>query len=197
MSKRTFCKSKHADQSRKCAQCLNDQRFCIRYKLKADDAILAAPEHADLYDQLQSQFKCDYHPGGQALNTMKVAGWCLLGGSERLSKSNTEVKRAASQVAYLGCVGRDREADTLRNEAENLGVHAWFDVRDNMRTGVCAALLTGRSRSLVTTLGAACSFDVKHLDHPESIALLERTRFFYIGVRSYSFLRVSCFPKLL
>ena len=49
------------------------------------------------------------------------------------------------------------------------------------KTGVCAAIITGEDRSLITELGAAEKFCAKFLIQEENWKLVQRAKFFYIG----------------
>ena len=48
-------------------------------------------------------------------------------------------------------------------------------------TGVCAAIITGEDRSLITELGAASKFCEKFLHQPEVWKLVEEAQFYYLG----------------
>lgn len=49
-------------------------------------------------------------------------------------------------AAYLGCVGNDENASTLRKVAEAAGVDVLYLVDDKEPTGLCAVLLNGKNR---------------------------------------------------
>lgn len=49
-------------------------------------------------------------------------------------------------AAYLGCVGNDENARTLRKVAEAAGVDVQYLVDDKEPTGLCAVLLNGKNR---------------------------------------------------
>ena len=64
-----------------------------KYNLKPNDAILAQPEHLNIYKELE-QYDCVYIAGGAAQNTMRGAQWMM----------------PPNSTVYVGAVGRDKNA---------------------------------------------------------------------------------------
>lgn len=85
-------------------------------------------------------------------------------------------------VAYIGSVGSDELADTLRNVNEKEGVQSAYQVQPApAQTGACAVILTGHHRSLCTTLRSAESFTPDHLQSETVAPLIANAKVFYIG----------------
>jgi len=141
------------------------EALLAKYKLKANDAILAGEEHAPIYDEIVKDYKVTYVAGGAAQNAARAAAYVL----------------PENSVVYAGCVGDDDLAEQLRAANKKEGVESAYLVKKGESTGACAVVLTGHHRSLVTTLRAAESFDISHLSSPEVAPLIDAAKFFYVG----------------
>ena len=86
----------------------------------------------------------------------------------------------------MGCVGRDANAEIMRNKAKEVGLNAVYQVNDSTATGTCAVLVTGNDRSLVAHLGAANNFTVDHLNDPHHWSFVEKAKVHYISVSDLS-----------
>ncbi|KAL7423337.1 adenosine kinase [Cryptotrichosporon argae] len=140
--------------------------FLEKYELKPNDAILAEEKHMPIYDDIVKNADVTYVAGGAAQNAARGAAYVL----------------PAKSVAYIGSVGSDELADTLRKVNETEGVISAYQVQpEPERTGACAVILNGHHRSLVTTLRAAEKFTPAHLATPEVATLIAGAKFFYIG----------------
>ena len=84
-------------------------------------------------------------------------------------------------VVYLGGVGNDRYADTLREAVREVGLRVEYRVDPKEPTGRCGAIITGHNRSLCTDLAAANHYDLEHLKRPDIWKLVEGARFYYVG----------------
>ncbi|KAH7335888.1 adenosine kinase [Rhizoctonia solani] len=136
-----------------------------KYKLKANDAILAGEEHMPIYEEIVKDYKITYVAGGAAQNAARAAAYVL----------------PPNSVVYAGCVGSDDLADQLRNANSKEGVASAYQVKEGEKTGACAVILTGHDRSLVTTLRAAEMFNKDHLSSPEVAPLVDAAQFYYVG----------------
>ncbi|KIV99718.1 uncharacterized protein PV09_08648 [Verruconis gallopava] len=141
-----------------------NEELLKKYDLKPNDAILAEEKHMGLYEDL---LKTDAKliPGGAAQNTARGAAYIL----------------PEKSVVYLGCVGKDEYADTLRTESERQGVRVEYRVDDEHPTGRCGVVITGSNRSLCTDLAAANCYKLDHLQQPHIWALAEQAKVFYVG----------------
>ncbi|EJD41499.1 adenosine kinase [Auricularia subglabra TFB-10046 SS5] len=146
-------------------QVTNGEALLEKYKLKANDAILAGPEHAPLYEELIAKHKLTFVAGGAAQNAARAAAYIL----------------PPNRVAYTGCVGDDELAEQLKQANSREGVHSAYQVKKGEKTGACAVILTGHHRSLVTTLAAAEKFEPAHLETPEVAKLIDGAKYFYLG----------------
>lgn len=146
-------------------QLRNGEKVLEKYSLKANDAILVAPEQESIYDYVKEHYEINYVAGGAAQNAARAAQYVL----------------PPKTTAYIGCVGKDDLADQLRAANAKEGLESAYQVAEDAPTGSCAVVLTGTDRSLVTRLGAAEKFAPSHLDKPEINLLLEGAKMFYLG----------------
>lgn len=140
--------------------------YLTKYGLKPNDAILAEPKHMAIYQDLVDNYQVEYIAGGATQNAIRVAQWML------------QKKFATS---YIGCVGRDSFGEQLEKQATKDGVKVQYMLDEKEHTGTCAALITGKVRSLVANLGAANMYKKTHLVQTEKWALVERAQFAYIA----------------
>ncbi|KAJ3244328.1 adenosine kinase [Chytriomyces hyalinus] len=136
-----------------------------KYKLKSNDAILADDSHKPLYAELVADYKVDYVAGGAAQNTLRGAQWLL----------------PAKSTVYVGAVGKDANADKLRDAAAADGLRTEYHIDAELATGVCGVLITGHERSLVTDLQAANSYKIDHLQSKKIWDLVLNAKTFYVG----------------
>ena len=86
-------------------------------------------------------------------------------------------------ATFVGCIGRDHNADIMKEKAREVGLSTAYQVTDKASTGTCAVLITGKERSLVAHLGAANLFTSDHLDQPETWKHVEKSKVIYVTVR--------------
>merc|ERR1711977_69373 len=141
-----------------------NEELLKKYDLKANDAILAEEKHMGLFEDL---LKTDAKliPGGAAQNTARGAAYIL----------------PQKSVVFIGCVGKDKYADTLRTESEKQGVRVEYRIDDEQPTGRCGVVITGKNRSLCTDLAAANLYNIEHLKKPEIWSLVEQAKVYYVG----------------
>ena len=72
-----------------------------------------------------------YVAGGSCQNSIRVCQWAL---------------QTPKQAAFIGCVGNDENAATLRKVAEAAGAELLYLVDAVEPTGRCAVLLNGKNR---------------------------------------------------
>lgn len=84
-------------------------------------------------------------------------------------------------VAYIGCVGRDKYADILKETCNKAGIHTEYRVDDVQPTGRCGVIITGHNRSMVTHLAAANEYKIEHLRQPHVWSLVEKAKVYYVG----------------
>ena len=137
-----------------------------KYKIKANDAVLAEESHLPLYDEFASLPNVEYIAGGATLNGIRVAQWML---------------QVPGATTYMGCIGQDKFGETMESCAKADGVNVQFLKDEKTPTGKCAVVITGHNRSLVTDLQAANCYKLEHLKAPENFALVEKARFYYIA----------------
>merc|ERR1719253_925955 len=104
-------------------------------------------------------------------------------GQEILDKYSVKLDDAilAEEKAYMGCVGADKFGEQLEACAAKDGVKVHYMKDPTTPTGVCAVLVKGGERSLVTKLDAANNFKPSHLETPESRAIYEAAKCYYIA----------------
>jgi adenosine kinase len=139
--------------------------FLAKYALTSNTQILAEPSHLPIFAEIVKEFPVTYVAGGSAQNTVRVAQWMLA---------------PQPATAMIGCVGKDENARILRAQAEGNGVHVAYVEDADTPTGTCAALVTGKDRTLVANIAAANNFKEEHLKQPERWALIENALFVYV-----------------
>ncbi|KAJ2554133.1 adenosine kinase [Coemansia sp. RSA 1933] len=134
------------------------------YKLKANDAIMASPEHLPLFQTLMDKYNAKLLPGGSAQNTLRGAQLLLPSGS----------------AVFFGAVGADENAARLKKAADKANLRTNYMVNKDKPTGTCALLITGHNRSMVANLSAAETYSFEHVKDPENWKDIEAARFYYI-----------------
>ena len=86
-----------------------------------------------------------------------------------------------SSVVYIGCVGKDKYAETLRKACDEAGLATDYRVDDEQPTGRCGVVITGHDRSMCTDLAAANCYKIEHLKQPRVWDLVEKARVYYVG----------------
>ncbi|KAJ1850652.1 adenosine kinase [Coemansia sp. RSA 2703] len=135
-----------------------------KYNLKANDAILASPEHVPLFQTLIDSYDAKFLPGGAGQNTLR--------GAQLLLPANSAV--------FMGAVGKDENAERLKGAAERAGLRTNYMVNPEKPTGTCALLITGPNRSMVANLSAAETYQFSHTQKPESWDIIEKAQIYYI-----------------
>ncbi|KAF4757273.1 hypothetical protein FOZ63_011913 [Perkinsus olseni] len=143
-----------------------DTDILDRYKLEANNAILADDSHIPLYPEVTKMPGAEYIAGGATQNSMRVAQW-MLGGR--------------GDAAFIGCVGSDHYAKIMQDNCQQAGVITRYLVDESTPTGTCAVLVTheGQQRSLVANLSAAIKYDHTHVLDPENWKLIQHARVVY------------------
>jgi len=145
-------------------QVRNGETLLKKYGLKADDAILAEEKQAGIYDELVNEHQVTYVAGGAAQNAARGAAYIL----------------PPKSVVYTGAVGDDNLAEQLKEANRREGLDQVYLVKKGEKTGACAVIITGHSRSLVTTLRVAEKFEKSHLSSPEVAPLIKKAKFYYV-----------------
>jgi len=142
-----------------------DEALLEKYGLKNADAILAEEKHFPLFDELISggTFTPEYIAGGATQNSVRVAQWMM---------------QDAGATAFLGCVGKDANGETLRKCAAADGVDVHYLQDEAAPTGLCATLVVDSDRSLCTRLDAANNYALAHLE-TEGQPLLDAAKLVY------------------
>jgi len=143
-----------------------DKEYLAKYKLNANDAILATDFHDELFNEIESKFEPEYFAGGATQNSIKVAQWML--GKPKAS-------------TFVGCISTDKHGDLLDEKAQECGVETNYFRITKESTGRCAALITGNDRSLVASLAAANCYEYSHLEKKENWAYVEKANFYYVA----------------
>ena len=86
-----------------------------------------------------------------------------------------------NSVLYIGCVGKDKYADSLQEACKHAGVHTEYRVDDVQPTGKCGVIITGHNRSMCTHLAAANEYKLEHLKQPHIWSLVEKAQVYYVG----------------
>merc|ERR1711904_312631 len=124
----------------------------------------AEEKHLPLYKELAAQPGVKYIAGGATQNSIRVAQWML---------------QTPGSTAYMGCVGKDAQADKLRAACKADGVDAQYMEDASTPTGCCACLILDKERSLCTNLGAANNYKVDHVKQPDMWKIAEDAKIVY------------------
>jgi len=135
-----------------------------KYKLKTGDAIMAAPNHLALFEELSSFPNLFFTAGGAAQNTIRAAQWML---------------QHPEAAGFIGCIGSDHHGQVLQQAADISGIKSYYMVKEDAKTGVCAVLINESERSLVAHLGAAEQYHSSHFQLPEIQKVVEQAKYFY------------------
>ncbi|MCJ1476919.1 adenosine kinase [Lambiella insularis] len=154
-----------------------DAAMLEKYGLKPNDAILAEEKHMGIYDDLLHNRDAKLIAGGAAQNTARGAQYIL----------------PPSSVLYIGCVGADSTADTLRSACDAAGLHTEYLIDEKQPTGRCGVVITGHDRSMVTHLAAANEYKLAHLTSPTIWPLVQQARIYYVG----GFHLTVCVPAVM
>ncbi|CAH1994509.1 unnamed protein product [Acanthoscelides obtectus] len=84
------------------------------------------------------------------------------------------------RIVFAGAVGDDTFGHLIKGKFEEEKIHHHLVEVKNERTGVCAVLLTGQYRTLVSRLGASKCFTKENLDK-HMWGHLQRAQFIYIS----------------
>jgi len=141
-----------------------DQALMDEFGLENGGIILAEEKHQPLFPKLKAMDGVQYIAGGATQNTIRVAQWML---------------QTAGSTAYMGCVGKDADADTMKAEAEKAGVAVHYMVDESTPTGSCACCILGKERALTTNLNAANNYKETHLQDPANWAVCSAAKIIY------------------
>lgn len=115
-----------------------------------------------IYEELEGRDAKEI-AGGAAQNTARGAQYIL----------------PADSVVFVGCVGKDKYAETLLKANKEAGLRAEYRYDDKQPTGRCGVVITGHHRSMVTDLAAANCYQLEHLK--EHWDLVEQAKMFFVG----------------
>merc|ERR1712224_864796 len=121
-------------------------------------------KHQPLFAEMVKRPGVQYIAGGATQNSIRVAQWML---------------QTKGSTAYMGCVGKDKNGETMKACCEKDGVTTAYMVDESTPTGSCACLIEGIERSLCTNLCAANNFKVDHVKKPENMKLVQGAKIIY------------------
>merc|ERR1712176_558237 len=131
---------------------------------EAGGIILAEEKHQPLFAEMASRPGVQYIAGGATQNSIRVAQWML---------------QTKGATAYMGCIGNDKNGETMKQCCEKDGVTTSYMVDESTPTGSCACLIEGIERSLCTNLCAANNFKVDHVKKPENMKIVQEAKIIY------------------
>jgi len=141
-----------------------DQAFLDKYQIKMNNQILAEDLHKPMYQELTDMKGTTYCGGGATQNSIRFAQWML---------------QIPGATAYMGCVGKDKFADILKDSMDKAGCKAVYQIDETTETGTCATAIKDNERSLVANLAAANNYKVSHVQQPENWAIVEKAKVIY------------------
>jgi len=138
-----------------------DKALMEKYGLEPGGIILAEEKHQPLFAEMAKRPGVQYIAGGATQNSIRVAQWML---------------QSKGATAYMGCVGKDANAETMKACCEKDGVTTSYMVDEATPTGSCACLIEGIERSLCTNLCAANNFKIDHVKKAENMKLVQGSK---------------------
>jgi adenosine kinase len=141
-----------------------DKAMFEKYGLEAGGIILAEDKHQPVFAEMQAKKDVQYIAGGATQNTIRVAQW---------------MSQTPGTTAYMGCVGKDENAEKLRAACKKDGVNAQYMEDSSTPTGSCACLILDKERSLCTNLAAANNYKIDHVKKPENWKIVEDAKIVY------------------
>ncbi|KAJ6226800.1 hypothetical protein M0813_10334 [Anaeramoeba flamelloides] len=143
-----------------------DQAFLEKYNLPSGDNLIGNENDYPLFVELHQKYDVSFVAGGATQNAIRVAQWLL---------------QKPGITAYAGSVGDDEFGKILKKTVTKDGVDAYYTVDPTRPSGTCAVMSVGTVRTLIACLGAAYSFDPKHLVLPEIKKKIDEASIFYIS----------------
>ncbi|CAI4228443.1 unnamed protein product [Auanema sp. JU1783] len=159
-------------------QAVVTKEFLEKWNLKENDAILCDDKHVEMFEELARDFKVEYIPGGATQNSIRICQWIL---------------NAPNKTTFFGAIGQDNYGDQLKSKAVEAGVNVQYQINPTVKTGTCAALITGTNRSLCAHLAAANTFTIDHLNIDDHHQLIEKAQYYYIA----GFFLTVCPPAIM
>lgn len=144
--------------------CEVDQALMDEFGLENGGIILAEDKHQPLFPKMQAKEGVQYIAGGATQNSIRVAQWML---------------QEEGATAYMGCVGKDANADLMKAECAKAGVQTLYMVDESAPTGSCACCILGKERSLCTNLHAANNYKETHLQEASNWAIASGAKITY------------------
>lgn len=135
-----------------------------KYDIKQGSTGLAEEKHLPLYDELMSREDVEFVAGGASQNTIRAVQWMT--GIQGLT-------------TFVGSVGNDKTAETLRTIAKNAGVNVNYYVTDKDRTGTCAVLIQDKERALMANISACNHYSLEHFESKEIQELVHKAKFYF------------------
>jgi len=141
-----------------------DKELLDKYGLESGGIILAEEKHQPLFEEMAQRPGVQYIAGGATQNSIRVAQWML---------------QEPGATAYMGCIGHDNFAETMKACCEKDGVKTAYMVDPSTPTGSCAVCILGVERSLCTNLMAANNFKIDHVKEPANMDLVQKAKVIY------------------
>lgn len=141
-----------------------EKAFLDKYGLQLNNAILAEEKHQPMYKEMTDTMKVEFIAGGATQNSIRVAQWMM---------------QSPGATAFIGSVGKDEFAKTLRASAAKDGVETLYYEDSKNPTGTCGVCVHQGERSLIANLAAANAFSYSHLATAKVKKALEQARIVY------------------
>lgn len=141
--------------------------YLERFQLQSGTRTVSLEKQVSIFPELSSWFPIDCLPGGDGLNSIRVAQWML------------HLEKATS---IIGAVGRDETAARLIQSCEKVGIRAEFFVQDDEPTGATARLVCDDAQTELVNVGAGNTYSKeRHLDTEEVWKLAEQAQFYFVA----------------
>lgn len=122
-----------------------DEDFLKEYELEKNCAYVYGPQYRQLFERILTHDTLHVSPGGAGLNTARVAQWMW----------QHVLDKTSGHVMYVGCVGRDKYGEQIREKAVKDGVTMELEVSTSLPSGLCAVCKVGDDRTLIANVSSA------------------------------------------
>lgn len=130
-----------------------NEEFLNRYKLVENSNNLGNKENKSIYTEINNKDNFGSTVGGSELCTIMTVSCAL---------KDTEDEKY--KCFFIGCVGEDNYASMIREKAQSLGICLKLHSIKDIKTTICATLLTKQNRTMVCHYGAGHEFKTEMLD---------------------------------
>ena len=121
-------------------------------------------KHENLYEELSNNYQVRYVAGGAVQNSLRIIQWFRSG---------------EKSTHFIGSVGKDSNAKILRKVCNENDLQFYYYECLDKSTGLCAALILNKERSMITRLDAASHFKYEYILSKSVDQVIQKCSIFY------------------